>query len=390
MTIRPFVIHVPQVRLDHIHARLRSAEWPVVPDGAEWTYGTSVSVMRELVDYWLHDFDWRAQEARLNGLPNFIASIDSQEIHFVHVPGKGPAPKPLLLSHGWPGSFVEFCKAVGPLTDPAAHGGDPADAFSVVIPSLPGFGFSAPPPRPVGPRTMARQLDRLMREKLGYDRYIAQGGDWGSAVSCWLGYEGAGCEAVHINFTFGWTNPLAKPETPAEVAAMEALTAYWRMESGYMAIQSTKPLTLDFAMSDSPLGSAAWIVEKFRTWSELADGNLWSVYSRDEILTNIMAYVATGHFGTAAWVYRGVLDEPVPPGGRVERPVGVSNFPGEGAQFPRSWVEKSCNVVRWTNPARGGHFAAMEQPLLFTEEVRAFARQLRTDAKSGCTGSARR
>ena len=213
--------------------------------------------------------------------------------------------------------------------------------------------------------------------QLGYPRYIAQGGDWGSSVSGWLGYEAEGCEAIHLNFTFGWTRPDAQPETEEEIAAAANLGGIWQREGGYMAIQSTKPQSLAFAMADNPLGVAAWILEKFQGWSQLPDGDLWAVYSRDHVLDNIMVYLVTGTFGTAAWLYRGVFDEPVPAGARVEKPVAVANFPGEMARFPRSTVEKSYNVVRWVDMPRGGHFAAMEQPALFADELRAFVRSMR-------------
>lgn len=380
MTIRPFTIAVPQDRLDWITRRLDDAQWPDGADGEDWAYGTSMAAMRDLVAYWREHYDWRAREAMINRLPHFLVDVEvdgvAYTVHLIHVVGKGPNPRPTLITHGWPGSFVEFLEVIDPLTDPAAHGGDAADALTVVIPSLIGYGFSSKPARPIGPRTIARAFDQAMQQ-LGYTRYIAQGGDWGSAVSGWLGYEGAGCEAIHLNFTFGWSRPDAHPETEEEIAAATALGEVWRTESGYMVIQSTKPQTLAFAMADSPLGVAAWIVEKFQRWSQLPGGDLWATYSRDQILDNIMVYLVTGTFGTAAWLYRGVFDEPVPAGARVEKPVGVANFPGELAQFPRSTVAKSYNVVRWTDMPRGGHFAAMEQPALFAQELREFVRRLR-------------
>lgn len=380
MTVKPFTIAVPQERLDWITRRLREAEWPAKPTGEPWAYGASVDAMHSLVDYWLDRYDWRAREAAMNRFPHFLADVEVDgepySIHFIHVKGKGPNPKPTIISHGWPGSFVEFLDSIERLTDPAKFGGDPADALSVVVPSLIGYGFSSRPKKPIGPRTIAKAFAKVMSE-LGYTDYVAQGGDWGSGISSWLGYDAPGCTAVHLNFTFGWTNPSAKPETDEEIAAAQSLGAMWHFEGGYMYIQGTKPVSLDFAFTDSPLGVAAWLVEKFQRWSQLKDGDLWSTYTRDQILDNIMVYLVTGTFGTAAWLYRGVYDEPVPAGARVEKPVAVANFPGELAGFPRSMVEKSVNVVRWTELPKGGHFAAMEQPALFTSDLLAFVRELR-------------
>lgn len=380
MTIRPFTIAVPQARLDWIARRLDEAEWPDPAEGDAWGYGASVPVMWDLVRYWRTSYDWRAREAAMNRFPQFLVDVEvdgtAYTVHLIHVVGKGPDPKPVLITHGWPGSFVEFLEVIDPLTDPAVHGGDAADALTLVIPSLLGYGFSSKPAKPIGPRTIARAFDQAMQQ-LGYSQYIAQGGDWGSSVSGWLGYEAVACQAIHLNFTFGWTRPDAHPETEEELAAAARLGTVWAMEGGYMAIQSTKPVTLSYAMADSPLGVAAWIVEKFHRWSQLPDGDLWSVYSRDHLLDNIMVYLVTGTFGTAAWLYRGVFDEPVPAGARVEKPVAVANFPGELAQFPRSTVEKSYNVVRWTEMPCGGHFAAMEQPALFATELREFVRSQR-------------
>lgn len=381
MGVSPFTIAVPQEKLDWIDRRLREARWPVGASGHAWAYGTAMDEMRALADYWLDGYDWRARETALNRFPHFMGRVgvdgETYDIHFIHVVGKGANPRPVIITHGWPGSFVEFMETIEPLTDPARFGGDPNDAVTVVIPSLIGYGFSSKPARPIGPRTIARAFDQLMREGLGYSDYVAQGGDWGSSVSGWLGYEGQGCSAVHLNFTFGWSNPSAKPETPEEKAAAENLQQIWRLEGGYMAIQSTKPMTLSYAMADSPLGVAAWILEKFHRWSDLPDGDLWSVYSRDRILDNIMVYLVTDSFGTASWLYRGVFDEPVPAGARVEKPTAIANFPGELGQFPRSTVEKSYNVVRWTEQPKGGHFAAMEQPALFVEDLRGFLREQR-------------
>ena len=379
MTVRPYRIDVPQARLDWIARRLDEAAWPDRAAGDRWAYGTDPDTLRELIEYLRAHYDWRAREAAINAFPQCLVDVDVDgapySVHLLHVVGKGPSPKPVLVTHGWPGSFVEFLDVIGPLTDPAAHGGDAADALTLVIPSLIGYGFSSKPAKPIGPRTIAKAFDLAMAE-LGYRDYIAQGGDWGSSVSGWLGYEGAGCSAVHLNFTFGWTNPDARPETPEEIAAARALGDVWRTEGGYMAIQSTKPVTLSYAMADSPLGVAAWILEKFQTWSQLPDGNLWSTHTRERILDNIMVYLVTDTFGTAAWLYRGVNDEQVPSGARVTKPVGIADFPGELARFPRSTVEKSYNVVRWTELPKGGHFAAMEQPSLFAEELRAFVRDL--------------
>ncbi len=381
MSVRPFKVHIPQEKLDWIKSRLRDAQWPTEHDNPDpWAYGASIPEMRSLVDYWLNKYDWRAREERMNRFPHFLASVEVDgnpyDVHFIHVKGKGPNPKTAIIMHGWPGSFVEFLDCIECLTDPAKFGGKAEDSLNVVIPSLIGFAFSSKPKRPIGPRTMAKAFDKMMREELGYAEYITQGGDWGSSVSGWLGYEGQGCVAVHLNFAYGWTNPAAVPETPEEVESLQKLGEKWQIEGGYMYIQGTKPVSLDHAFADSPLGVAAWLVEKFRSWSQLENGDLLSVYTRDEILDNIMVYLANNTFGTAAWIYRGVYDEPVPAGARVTKPVAFADFPGEGARFPRSLVEKSYNIVRWTEMPKGGHFAPMEQPEIFCNDLLAYAREL--------------
>lgn len=380
MTVRPFTIDVPQARLDWIARRLDEAAWPDRAAGDPWAYGTDPDALRDLVDHWRDRYDWRKRETAMNAHPQFLVDVEVDgvpyAVHLLHVEGKGVNPKPVLITHGWPGSFVEFLDVISLLTDPAAHGGNAADAITLVIPSLIGYGFSSKPAKPIGPRTIAKAFDLAMAE-LRYRDYVAQGGDWGSSVAGWLGYEGPGCSAIHLNFTFGWTNPEAQPETAEEIAAAQSLADIWRTEGGYMAIQSTKPVSLSYAMSDSPLGVAAWILEKFHTWSQLSAGDLWATHSRERVLDNIMVYLVTDTFGTASWLYRGVADEPVPPGARVTKPVGIADFPGELARFPRSTVEKSYHVVHWAELLKGGHFAAMEQPALFADELRTFVRTLR-------------
>lgn len=375
MSPQPFRIAIEQAALDRIEAKLRDARWPDIPAGAPWQYGTDPQVLRELVEYWLHSYDWRAREAELNRWPQFTARVEDCDIHFIHVRGSGDNPRPLLLSHGWPGSFAEFVKVIEPLTHPERFGGSAADAFSVVIPSLPGYGFSSKPATTIGPRTIARLFDALMTEVLGYRGYLAQGGDWGSVVSSWLGYEGSGCAAVHLNLVLIWRGADVRPETPEEKAAMKLNQKFWRDEGGYMSIQSTKPLTLSYALHDNPLGVAAWILEKFHRWSDLQNGDLWSVYARDELLDDIMLYLVTDTFGTAAWLYNGLYKELPPAGAYVQRPTGVAVFPREVAHLPRSLVQRSYNIVHWEEQPRGGHFAALEQPQLFVEALRRFARE---------------
>ncbi len=380
MIARPFRIDIPQNKLDWIAQRLRAAPWPDVPEGAPWQFGTDAKTLRELVDYWLEDFDWRKRETAFNALPQFTARIDDYDIHFIHVRGAGKNPKPLLLSHGWPGSFAEFMKVIEPLTHPEKFGGSIDDAFSVVVPSLPGYGFSSKPKTAIGPRTIAKLFDRLMTDVLGYDDYIAQGGDWGSAISSWLGYEGKGCGAVHLNFVMIWRAGSARPETSEEKAAMQHAKKFWKNENGYMVLQSTKPLTLSYAMHDSPLGVAAWILEKFHRWSDKSNsdwklnGDLWGALTKDEIITDIMIYLVTDTFGTSTWLYNGLYKETVPNDAYVKRPTGVALFPQEIAALPRSLVAKSYNIVQWNEMPRGGHFAAMEQPELFVGELRNFLR----------------
>ena len=378
---KPFRVAVPEKTLERIRAKVAGYTWHYMPDDGGWSYGANLDYMKELCAYWLDEFDWRAQEAVLNRFPQFTVPVDGIDIHFIHEIGSGPAPTPLLISHGWPGSVAEFRNVIEPLAHPERFGGDVADAFDVVAPSLPGFGFSGRPSRPMGPRGMANVFAKLMTEGIGYDRYVAQGGDWGGAVSSWLGYEHApACKAIHINIL-----TMRHPDGPqgAEEEAWEARFEEEQiMENGYRTIQATKPQTLSYAMNDSPVGIAAWITEKFNSWSHTDGDDIESAHTKDELLTNIMIYIVTGTFNSASWIYYGRREEGgrllSPEGKRVEVPTGCALFPEELLAWPpRSYAERIYNITHWTKMPRGGHFGAMEEPELFVEDVRAFVRTLR-------------
>jgi pimeloyl-ACP methyl ester carboxylesterase len=386
MPVTPFEIAIDDAVLADIVERVRRYPWDTLPDAGAWSAGTDIGFLRHLTQYWLEQYDWRAQEVRLNRFPQFHAVVEGLPIHFIHVKGSGSRPLPLLISHGWPGSVFEFDEVIEPLAHPERFGGKAEDGFDVIVPSLPGYGFSARPPYPIGPRTTARLFNTLMTEALGYESYVAQGGDWGSIVTGWLGYRHApACKAIHLNM-IGLRSPEMAPQTEAEKDWDAKYQAVFRAEGAYLQLQATKPQSLAFAMMDSPVGVAAWIVEKFAAWSHLPHGPdgspaLGVRYSEDQLLTNIMLYLVTRSFATSTWMYRGFFAEQpfqMTAGTRVSVPTGVAAFqdPVYGPP-PRSLVERGYDVVHWTDMPRGGHFAAMEEPDLFVEDLRKFARILR-------------
>ena len=376
MPPRPFRIDVPQPVIDDLHQRLAATRWPAQIPGAGWDYGADVSYIRDLCDYWRTGYDWRAEEAALNKHAGFMCEVDGVGLHFWHVKGNGPRPLPLVLIHGWPGSIVEFRDLVTPLANPASSGGDPADAFDVIVPSLPGFGFSGQPrERGWGISRIAAALDTLMHRELGYARYAVQGGDWGGIISAKM--ASAYPERVvgaHLNFVIA--GPPGQP-TEEDKALLDARNRFQASETGYSNVQGTKPDSLTVGQSDSPAGLAAWVVEKFRTWSDCG-GNVESAFSRDLLLTNLMLYWLPGGVASAARIYYEARQDPAgfayP---RVEVPTGVAVFPGEPWRVPRRWAEARFNVTHWTEMPRGGHFAALEQPGLLIDDLRAFFRTVR-------------
>ena len=294
----PFRVDVPEVVLQHIRSRIQAFPWHAMPNLEGWEHGANLAYMKVLCEYWLDEFDWRRQEAALNRFPQFTAHIDDLDIHFVYEKGSGTNAKPLLLAHGWPGSIAEFRHIIEPLAHPQRFGGSVDDAFDVIAPSLPGFGFSSAPDRPWGPRRMADTLNKLMTDVLGYESYVAQGGDWGGAIASWLGYDhGASCEAIHINIlTMRHRDGPQGPEEEKWAADFEADQV---MQNGYRTQQATKPQTLGYAMMDSPVGVAAWIIEKFNAWSDTEEDNVESAHSRDELLANIMIYLVDEKNGSS-------------------------------------------------------------------------------------------
>jgi pimeloyl-ACP methyl ester carboxylesterase len=378
---QPFHVNIPDQTLNRIRTRVIEYPWHEMPDDGGWAYGANLDYMKELCTYWVEEFDWRKQETAINRFSHFMAPVDGIDTHFIHEKGSGPVPMPLIISHGWPGTIVEFLDIIEPLAHPERFGGNVEDAFDVVAPSLPGFGFSGRPPRPYGPRKIADVFAALMTDVLGYDGYLAQGGDWGGAISSWLGFDHApACQAIHINI-LTMRHPDG-PQTPAEHAWSERFDHQQIMQDGYRTQQATKPQTLSYAMMDSPVGIAAWIIEKFNSWSDTEGDDIESAYSKDELLTNIMVYIATGTFNTASWIYYGRREEGgrilSPDGDRVEVPTACALFPAEMLAWPpRSYVERLYNVKHWTEMPRGGHFAALEEPDLLINDIRAFARTLR-------------
>jgi len=382
ITPKPFKVHVPDDTLDDLRARLVRVRWPDEPPVAPWSTGASLNYMKQLVDYWRERFDWRAQEAKLNAFGQFTVPLAGIDLHFIHEPGKGPNPIPLLLSHGWPGSVFEFHKLIPVLTDPARFGGDSADAFTVIAPSLPGYTFSF---RPGQPRLSVEQITDTFAELmtvLGYRRFAAQGGDWGAFVTSRLGLTHADrLYGIHLNMLAVRRDPamLANP-TAEEKGFLEQLQHWIKEEMGYQWIQGTKPQTLAFGLSDSPAGLAAWIIEKFRAWSDCG-GNPESVFTKDELLTNITLYWVSGAIGSSFWPYYARLHGPwpIPEGARIAVPTGYAEFPAEMLRPPRSVAEKVyTNIQRWTKMDRGGHFAALEQPEALAREIRDFFRPLRS------------
>jgi microsomal epoxide hydrolase len=378
---QPFRIDIAQSVLDDLQTRLARVRWPDEPPLAPWGSGTSLEYMQELMDYWRERFDWRAQEAKLNAFAQFTVPLAGIDVHFIHEQGKGPAPVPLLLSHGWPGSVFEFHKIIPLLTDPARFGGDPADAFTVVAPSLPGYGFSFRPGQErFSVERIADVFAQLMSDVLGYRRFAAQGGDWGGFVTSRLGllYRER-LYGIHVNMLAVRRDPKALQNASAEEQAFAAELSRWlKEETGYQWIQGTKPQTLAYGLSDSPTGLAAWIVEKFRAWSDCG-GDVESVFTKDELLTNIMLYWVTGAIGSSFWPYYARMHGawPMPDGARVEAPTGYVEFPREMVRPPRSLAEQMYNIQRWTRAEKGGHFAALEQPQVLADEIRAFFRPLR-------------
>lgn len=381
--ITPFQIEIPQSELDYLQARLTDARWPAEQPGAEWSRGVPVAYLRELAEYWRTSYDWRAAEAELNKFAQFTTEIDGQRIHFLHVRSANPDATPLILTHGWPGSVIEFLDVIGPLTDPAAYGGDPADAFHLVIPSLPGFGFSGPVTEEGwDPARIGKAWVELM-SRLGYDSYGAQGGDWGAFVTPEVGRAGGEkVIGVHVNAaTFGFIpfGPVSDEEkatmTASELARLDRLALFKSEGNGYFRIQASRPQTVAYGLHDSPIGQLAWIVEKFKEWTFPAAGLPEDAVDRDRLLTNVMFYWLTGTAGSSAALYYEATHvrswETTP----LTTPTGVAVFAEDVAI--RRYASADTDIVHWSEFDQGGHFAAMEVPDLLVDDIRAFFRGLR-------------
>ena len=378
-----FTLSIPDANIADLRDRLARSRFPDSAPGEPWAYGTDVAYLRGLLGYWRDGFDWRAEEAALNAFAQFRVPIDGIDLHYLHVAGVGPNPMPLLLLHGWPGSVFEFLDIIPRLTDPARFGGDARDAFTVVAPSLPGYGLSFQPgQKRYGVPEMADCVAALMQDVLGFSRFGAQGGDWGAAVTSRLGYAHAEkMIGIHLNLmTAAGRDPKAFTDPSEEERQYLGELARWtREETGYQWIQGTRPQTLAFALTDSPAGLAAWIVEKFRAWSDCG-GDVERAISRDRMLADISLYWFTGAIGSSFWPYYARLHGSaiLPVGDTIAVPTGYAQFPREILRPPRSTAARVfTDIRRWSVMKSGGHFAALEQPELLASEVRAFFRQLR-------------
>jgi pimeloyl-ACP methyl ester carboxylesterase len=380
LELTPFTIRIPEATLADLRARLDRVRWPDEIPGAGWRYGTDLAYLRQLVVYWRTKYDWRVHEGRLNTFQQFTVPLSEIELHFIHQPGVGPSPLPLLLLHGWPGSVWEFHKLIPLLTDPARFGGDARDAFTVVAPSLPGYGFSFHPHQPSMNRVGMADVFATLMTALGYQRFAAQGGDIGAQIAMRLAVaHPERLYAIHLNF-IGALRDGEHPESPTdeERQYLDELHHWMTEETGYQWIQGTKPQTLAYGLTDSPVGLAAWIVEKFRSWSDCG-GDIEQCFTKDELLTAVMLYWATGAINSSFWPYYANRhgDWSVATGPRIEVPTAYLAFPREIVRPPRSMAEQRLNIQRWTTMASGGHFAALEQPEALAVDIRTFFRSFR-------------
>ena len=378
--MRPYVIRVDDRVIDDLHARIRRTRWPATVAGEGWSIGADLGYVHALASYWLDGYDWRAQEQMLNDrLPGWQANVAGRAVHFARCEGRGPDPLPLMLLHGWPGSFFEMYKIAPALADPAAHGADPRDAFDVIVPSLPGHGFSDPPLEVgFGADQIADVMHVLMTDVLGFDHFVAQGGDRGAFVSAGLGHRHrASVTGIHLNMATGIMDT-ADDISEAEQQFQREQKDFLAREGGYIAIQGTRPQTLSVGLNDSPVGLLAWIVEKWHAWSD-CNGDIESCFTKDELLTNVMIYWITQTVRSSMhYYYEHRANPPAAMGPeRINVPTAVAMFPREVMQVPRSAVERKYDLRHWTTMARGGHFAAMEQPDALVADIRAFCREFR-------------
>ncbi len=376
--ILPFRVNVDEATLDDLRQRLRRTRWPEPEPVADWSQGAPRAWIEDICRYWADSYDWRAREALLNRFDQFTTEIDGLPIHFVHQRSKHPQAMPLLITHGWPGSMVEFQKVIAPLTDPTAHGGSADDAFHVICPTLPGFGYSGKPSSiGWGVAKIAAAWACLM-QRLGYSRYGAQGGDWGSAVTTALGaLDAAHCAGIHITLAMGSRPKVDGQPTPEEARALQGIQHYQDWDSGYSKQQSTRPQTLGYALTDSPAGQAAWILEKFWAWTD-CDGHPENILHRDELLDNVMLYWVTASAASSARLYWESFGARRGKPAVVSIPTGVAVFPKEIVTPVRRWMEAGFTDIRhWSEMPKGGHFAAFEQPGLFVADVRKFFAGLR-------------
>ncbi len=377
--IRPFKFNVPAAELDDLKKRLALTRWPERETPTDWSQGIPLAYMREVCEYWRTEYDWRRCETVLNTFPQFMTELDGLDFQFLHVRSKHPEATPLIMTHGWPGSVVEFLKVVGPLTDPVAHGGDARDAFHLVCPSLPGFGFSG---KPIAPGWTLDRIGRAwgtLMARLGYDRYYAQGGDWGAVVTMSIGMtETVHCAGIHTNMPLVDLTPeMIANATEFEQSALGGFQHYWDAESGYSKEQSTRPQTVGYSLVDSPVGQAAWILEKFWAWSD-CQGHPENVLTRDELLDNVMMYWLPAAGASSArmyWENFSVLTKPKAP---IHLPTGISIYPHEIFRISKRWAETRFSQLKHYQVLdKGGHFAAFEQPQIFVDEVRTAFRAMR-------------
>ena len=379
--VEPFSVAVPDAVLNDLSERLERTRWPDQIPGTDWQYGTDLQYLRGLCDYWRDGYDWRKTEQRFNAWDQVTTEIDGQRIHVIHARSPEPDAMPLLLMHGWPGSVAEFLEVIDPLRDPAAHGGDAADAFHVVCPSLPGYGFSGPTTeRGWNARRIARAMATLM-PRLGYERYCTQGGDWGATVSNYLAlHDPDHLIGIHLSMVAAGPPPGADGSEilPEEQEWVAATGAFFVQEAGYQQMQGTRPQTLAYGLHDSPAGLAGWLVEKFRAWSDCG-GDLESSFTKDELLTNLTVYWVTQTMNSSARLYYEAMHsgEFQPIEQHIDVPTGCAIFPKDTVRSPRAWAEHAWNVRQWTVMPRGGHFPALEEPDLLLADVRAFYRDLR-------------